>query len=489
MLLCLEDGECSEVREFFGESGYTMETIGSRFNVAEIPSLHLLKLYLTGVPLEANRLNILLRWFWIGGEVESAAARKFIPERILSLFLQAGVLKEENGRLAAEVRLSPFAEFLVASDHAVVREGGLRDDTVSWPNPSTLMCYRLAMRSPVRRTLDLGTGCGVLALAAAAHSEVVVATDVNARALMFSKFNAALNGVKNVEFREGSAFEPVKGERFDLILSNPPFFIAPSVRHIYSDNEMELDGFCRMLVRESPQYLNENGYCQMLAEWVEVKGQSWHERLGEWFEGSGCDGWVMGSYKRSAMDYAMIRVEQGCAQMSGEEQARATVEWQSYLESRGVETIIGGAMVLRRRPGRNWIRMEEVQSMGMRPFGDYLRRVFENSDYLERHSDEELLESCPAVAASAQLQKRFAAGAEGWKVTGVELQVGDGLGGSIGVQPQVADFVGACNGKRRLKEIADEIAAGVGVEGSAVRREVCGIVRKMAELGIVNWGS
>ena len=105
------------------------------------------------------------------------------------------------------------------------------------------------MQAPVGRTLDLGTGNGILALAAAAHSGSVVATDLNARAREFCVFNAALNGVTNVEFREGSAFEPVRGERFDLILANPPFFVTPTVRRVYSDNSMELDGFCRMLVR------------------------------------------------------------------------------------------------------------------------------------------------------------------------------------------------------------------------------------------------
>src|SRR5581483_9837133 len=111
--------ESREFRDFFRESGYTMETLNARFNSLEIPALHLLKLYLMGVPLEPNRLNTLLRWFWIGGEVEAAAARQFVPERMLSLFLAAGVLVEREGCFEPAVRFSPFTEFLVASDHAV----------------------------------------------------------------------------------------------------------------------------------------------------------------------------------------------------------------------------------------------------------------------------------------------------------------------------------------------------------------------------------
>ena len=486
MLQCLDAIESREFRDFFRESGYTTQTLMSRFRSLEIPSLHLLKLYLLGVPLEASRLNILLRWFWIGSEVESASGRQFIPERMLSLFLKAGVLTEAGGSLVSMVRISPFDEFLVLSDHAISRKGPLRADTVSWPNPTTLMCSNLAMHAPVGRTLDLGTGNGILALGAASHSGTVVATDLNARAREFCEFNAALNGIGNVEFREGNSFEPVRGECFDLILANPPFFVTPSVRRVFSDNDMELDGFCRMLVREAPEHLNENGYCQMLAEWVQVKGQPWGARLAEWFEGNGCDVWVMSSYKRPAADYAMIRVLEDREETPDPaDQAALSTEWQAYFESNQVEAIFGGMLVLRRRKGRNWIRVEEIPSMPTRPFGEFLRRVFENHDYLESHSDEELLESRPVLPESARLQKQFAMSPEGWKLTAVDLQSGDGLPYTIGLQPQVADFVAACNGKRTLKEIADEMAAALRVDAATVRREVCGIIRQVADRGMV----
>src|SRR5579859_4800620 len=119
MLRRLAADEGREFREFFGESGYSSENLTARFNVPEVPGLHLLRLYLMGVPLEPGRLNTLFRWFWIGSEVESAQAREYIPEKMLSLFVSAGVLKEAGSCLESTVRLSPFGEFLVASDHAV----------------------------------------------------------------------------------------------------------------------------------------------------------------------------------------------------------------------------------------------------------------------------------------------------------------------------------------------------------------------------------
>jgi len=74
--------------------------------------------------------------------------------------------------------------------------------------------------------LDLctGSGCIALALAKAFPDAEVRGTDVSKKALRYARKNAALNGIKNVIFSEGSLFEPVKGEKsFDLIVSNPPY--------------------------------------------------------------------------------------------------------------------------------------------------------------------------------------------------------------------------------------------------------------------------
>jgi methylase of polypeptide subunit release factors len=485
MLQPLDPDESRDVRHFFRDSGYTTETLMSRFHSLDIPAINLLKLYLMGVPMESSRLNILLRWFWIGSEVDTATARQFIPDHPLALLLKSQVLTETDGQFVPTIRFSPFTEFLIASDHAVSRQGALRSDTVLWPNPTTLLCYQLAMRSPVGRTLDLGTGNGILALAAAGHSGAVVATDINSRARMFCEFNAALNGVTNIEFREGNAFEPVHGERFDLILANPPFFVTPSVRRVYSDNSMELDGLCRMLIRQAPAHLNENGYSQMLVEWVQLKGQPWRERLSEWFQASGCDVWVLSSYKRSAAEYALIRVMEDRESTTPADQAAISTQWQAYFESHQVETIYGGIIVMRRREGRNWIRMEELSSMPSRPFGDYIHRVFENHDTLERLSEQQLLASRPALPPSAHLHKQFKISPDGWVLTSIDLQLGEGLPYSIALQPQVADFIAACNGKRTLAEIADQIASESAVDPAMVRHETCAVIRQMADRGLL----
>ncbi|MEO6325015.1 MAG: methyltransferase [Thermoanaerobaculia bacterium] len=82
-----------------------------------------------------------------------------------------------------------------------------------------------AARDTKARALDMGTGSGLGALAAARVGYRVTAVDVNPEAVRCTRVNALLNRLEErVEVLEGDLFDAVPRQVFDLILFNPPFF-------------------------------------------------------------------------------------------------------------------------------------------------------------------------------------------------------------------------------------------------------------------------
>ncbi len=112
--------------------------------------------------------------------------------------------------------------------------------------------------------LDVGTGCGALAMVAARRGTRVTAVDVSRRALLAARLNARLAGLP-VRFRRGNLFAPVRGRSFDLILANPPYVPSPDAGHVPhgaarawdagQDGRLLLDRICA----EAPSLLRPGG--------------------------------------------------------------------------------------------------------------------------------------------------------------------------------------------------------------------------------------
>lgn len=98
------------------------------------------------------------------------------------------------------------------------------DPAVLIPRPETELLVDLALERGAATVLDLGTGSGAVALAIKRHLPAarVVAVEASAAALAVARRNAAKLGL-DVDFRHGRWFEPVAGERFELVVSNPPY--------------------------------------------------------------------------------------------------------------------------------------------------------------------------------------------------------------------------------------------------------------------------
>lgn len=140
------------------------------------------------------------------------------------------------------------------------------DDGAQVPKPGTLLLARQVHPLAHGSVLDLGTGPGLLALLAARSAARVVATDIVESSVRCAWRNVLLNGFElKVDVRLGDLFEPLGGETFDLILTNPPQMPTPRDRETGGDETAADDGgadgwgILDRVIQEAPAHLKPGG--------------------------------------------------------------------------------------------------------------------------------------------------------------------------------------------------------------------------------------
>jgi methylase of polypeptide subunit release factors len=484
MLQPLSIDDSLRLRSNFEEAGYTEANLKKHLGAAELPSYRLRnEPRLLDRTRDVTLLNTLLRWFWVGRS-QTASDAAHVPQSLLLLLLEAGLLARHGDLFAPTTMLLSTQEFLVASDHPSAIERG-DSGMVLWPNPTSRFLSRFTIRRHSRATLDLGTGSGILSLGAAAHSDSVVATDVNPRVPCFVNFNARLNGIEKIEMLLGDAFRPVTGRSFDLILSNPPFFITPRNDFAFCNNPLQLDQLCRQLVREAPNYLNEGGYMQMLCEWAQVSGQPWEERIAEWLDGSGCDVWVMKGLTQYPEEYAQNRISE-TAPNTGHDQDLYD-GYMSYYRRHQVEAIHDGMIVMRRRSGSNWACIEEVPKTTITgDLGEMVLATFAAHDLLLNvESDERLLAVKIKLSSPVRLDQVCSQAGGRWHADSVTLRLARGFPFTMKIQPLVAEFLVNCDGTRTAGQAIQALAQRVDAPMDTVKQECLAILRKLIGRGFI----
>lgn len=191
----------------------------------------------------------------------------------------AGLIRRFDALVAARVVGQPVA-YLTGRRNFWTLDLAVTPATLI-PRPETELLVELALaRLPparIARVADLGTGSGAIALALARERPdlAVVATDASSAALAVARGNAQANALGNVEFREGSWFEPLAGERFDLIASNPPYIAEgdPHLASLRHEPDIALtsgvDGLeaIREIVAAAPGHLQPGGWLLLEHGW------------------------------------------------------------------------------------------------------------------------------------------------------------------------------------------------------------------------------
>lgn len=470
----LDIASINDLRRDLRAAAYTMDTVEAIVGEVAGRALH------RAEPIPARRAltgsdepaATLARLFLLGDTVTSTQVDRALPACGVAGAIALGLVAAHGDMVRSAVDLHPYrvsdaagdVDMWFASDlNEVETDAVLRPDHVLGVGGASLTLAGFTTRTPRTRVLDLGTGCGIQALLASRHSGEVIGTDVSRRALQFARFNAALADVP-VQFRHGSLYEPVAGELFDLIVSNPPFVITPGSsplgRYEYRDAGLPGDDVVRSVLVQSAEHLASGGMLQMLGNWEHHAGERWSDRMADWLSGYDLDVWIVERETQDPAEYAELWLrDMGLTR--ARDCDRYTRAYESYLDDfsrRGVVAVGFGYMVAcKNGGGQRWQRFEEITGPVQQPLGAHVGDVVSEHYRLVLMNDVELLDERYVVASDVVEERALTPGEEQPAVS--RLLQGTGYGRVVDVSGSlIAPIVGACQGDLSLLQIMDVLA-------------------------------
>ena len=489
-----------------------------------------------GSDVAGYKVAVLTALFMLGEPVGADALETALPRTGVAGALAIGLVvptQSASGEqcYAPAVDLRPHeaedahgsVRWWVASDLGELVTGqALAPDHVLGIGRAGLTLAALTPRKPVETALDLGVGCGIQTLYLLRHVRQVVATDISTRALEFTAFNVALAGVDSarVQLRQGNLLEPVAGQRFDLIVSNPPFVITPpSVRQAglplmeYRDAGGPI---LPALVRGLEDHLNPDGVAVMLGNWEHREGTSWRTSVNQWI-GKSLDAWIIQREVQDPVEYAAMWLRDGglTPERSGVAFENALAAWQEDFDSRQVSGVgmgylvfhapvaagapsgLGGAALEGQAapeepasdaaaPGavvEPWRVLEEVPTSGQGALGEHVAQVIAAHEALRGLDD----------AQVAALKLRTASGLSKEEAltptpvpTAPVIRQAEGFGRVIAVgMPEVALLSASDEGLLTVAQIAAAVASLTSEDPAAVLADMVAATRTFAHAGMV----
>lgn len=217
---------------------------------------------------------------------------------------------------------------------------------------ATLDLVRAALpRDPVGAALDVGCGAGAVALLLARVARRVVATDLSPRAIAFTRLNAAINGVANLDVRCGDLFDAVGAERFDRIAAHPPFLAQRvGARAVtFSHGGRRGDELALRLIAGVVPRLEPGGRAVVLADWPLVDGDALDARVRAALGGPATDVLVLQSPPKNLDEYCALYEAVEHPEL-GDSFARAAIAQRDHLDELRLRGIALAIVVVETAP-------------------------------------------------------------------------------------------------------------------------------------------
>jgi SAM-dependent methyltransferase len=435
---------------------------------------------------EDARLATLLTLFHNNGTVARTMAEGAFQPLTIEDLAEAGLLETDAAGVRARTRLSVIDGLIVAGDPA--RDDYRTESFVVSLSAASISFAGLTVRREVEAALDLGTGSGVQALLAARHADRVVGVDVNPHALSLAGISQRLNRLDNISWLRGDWLEPVRGERFDLVVANPPVVISPDNTLLYRDSAIGGQQLSRRLVGECAEHLAEGGFATVFCNWTHAQG-AWEDAPREWVDGIGCDALLLNFGSRTPLVYAMGNVNDRPG-LDPKLVTETVSRWVVHYTRNGVEHIAVGAVLLRRRStGPNWIQTFQTDGAPTGAGGGQLERMFAGGDFLASRSEaaqlHKLLSTVWRLVDDHRLDQGLIYENAAYRSGDALLTQAPGLSLSARVDTRVVPVVVACDGRRSLGEVLSQTPVPEGLDQSGFHSLCLAAIRGLVARGFL----
>lgn len=453
-------------------------------------------------------LEVLARVFLLAqSEKRTLVAKALAPDPSLKVdvdtLIRADLLEvdpADASRVRAIAGLVPLGQTLILRDfpRAITGHPPAPDHVLAVGGASTLVA-QLTPRRNVNLALDLGTGQGFQAILASAHANRVIATDVNPRALRLAAAAAALNGATNVELRLGSLYEPVQdlAGQFDLIVSNPPFVIAPPQDIAgFSDAGLAGHALVERVVRDMGVLLAPGGVGILVANWAYSGDQAaqgrWSATPTRWLSQSPVpvDAAILHFASYAARGYAFKWLEE--TGTPREQMTRDMMNtWMTHYAALGIDAVAFGAILIRRcLIGQTpLIHCESIDNPAKgAPCADTLLRTLAGVRSLsDLHSaaHDAIGAWRPRLTHDAVLTRLLSPMGGAWRADRILLTQRGGLPREVGLDGVTADLLAMLDGTRSVDDAGRRVARSHGLSDSPddATRRAREVVGGLAKLG------
>ena len=284
-----------------------------------------------------------LMWVLLEGRgISMRSWQHLVPAEITGLLKATGLLAEQADEYVCPLALYPVENVFIVSDRgnttadrvypAVVEDAG--------------RFLKVIPRSRCENFLEVCAGTGIAALIGARDfAGHAYAFDIAERSVKFAEFNRRLNGLGNMTNSAGDLYAPAGPKTFDRIVAHPPYVPVLKPNAIYHDGGDDGEQIVRRTVEGLPAYLAPGGEFAMLSMASDRKDAPYEYRVREWL-GEAQAEFDIALVTRKIMEPADFVAQ---SVMRGKSDSSEIDQWKQVFSSRGVTSLVYGALLIRRK--------------------------------------------------------------------------------------------------------------------------------------------